>query len=250
MKESDNFQINTPRQRRDTLAMMTTDGVGYSANAFPLNRYDSPIIGKNIPKAATFSFFLQDYKTKKFMRCDSTWTNYISEALDFLSTSRAICFGMKELKTAFQILQIAPNMITAPAEMVISQLPQLASSSATRTAYEEIVLNKTCFSHFGHLIYWRDSLNRAIRELVWTLIWVYVFVGVDSSALPIPPKAPFWMWRDNFFLPIIQHVERIFADSPRRHHHFLIHGKWAWKEPSIHSKSRTFYECLGSWLAR
>jgi hypothetical protein len=56
-------------------------------------------------------FFLQDCLTSKFMRCDSTWSANINEALDFFSERRAFLFGMKELDDPFRILKIAAETL-------------------------------------------------------------------------------------------------------------------------------------------
>jgi hypothetical protein len=49
---------------------------------------------------------LQDCSSKKYMRLDSAWVDDINEAMDFLSVIRAVSFGVRELKSAFNIVQI------------------------------------------------------------------------------------------------------------------------------------------------
>jgi hypothetical protein len=50
--------------------------------------------------------YLQDSKTLKFIRCDSSWSSDFAEALDFLSIRRAITYGLTQLKEVFQLVQV------------------------------------------------------------------------------------------------------------------------------------------------
>jgi hypothetical protein len=72
-------------------------------------------------------FYIQDSQTAEFIRCDSTWSADLNEALDFLSERRAFFFGMKELGNSFQILKVASG---APLPMFI---PQLIRSDSSQT---------------------------------------------------------------------------------------------------------------------
>jgi hypothetical protein len=64
-------------------------------------------------------FYIQDCQTVEFMRCDSTWSADINEAMDFLSERRAFIFGMKQLNNSFHILKVA---LEAPLPAFIPQL--------------------------------------------------------------------------------------------------------------------------------
>jgi hypothetical protein len=81
-------------------------------------------------------FFLQDCLTSKFMRCDSTWSADINEALDFFSERRAFFFGMKELGDPFRILKITaettlPVFIPQP---VLPESPHVRLADRIRAA--------------------------------------------------------------------------------------------------------------------
>ena len=66
--------------------------------------------------------YLQNCKTLKFLRCDSSWSTDLAEALDFISIRRATIYGLTELKDAFQLMQFQDDGFHSrlPA---ISQLP-------------------------------------------------------------------------------------------------------------------------------
>jgi hypothetical protein len=77
--------------------------------------------------------FLQDCKTAKFVRCDSSWSSDFNEALDFLSVRRAVSFGLKELKDAFQVRRAEANGLPGPVLIVIANLswPEGSQSALT-----------------------------------------------------------------------------------------------------------------------
>jgi hypothetical protein len=80
-------------------------------------------------------FFLQDCQTMKFMRCDSTWTVDVTEALDFLSERRAFFWGMKELKHSFQILKIAVEDFLTVIPRLTIPTDRARAIRPTRAAY-------------------------------------------------------------------------------------------------------------------
>jgi hypothetical protein len=88
-------------------------------------------------------FFLQDCRSAKFMRCDSSWSADINEALDFLSERRAIFFGMKELEDSFRILKVK---LEASLPAFIPQLILPGSSQnpirETKHIYEQVPLKR------------------------------------------------------------------------------------------------------------
>jgi CheY-like chemotaxis protein len=84
------------------------------------------------PLAAGMKISLQNSKTGKFMRCDSTWTADINEALNFHSFQRAVSFGMNVLKDPFQVLQIEESHLLGAVIIAISNLlrsPQTSCES-------------------------------------------------------------------------------------------------------------------------
>lgn len=143
MNENEIFQPNATGRHSDTFTVMAASRAVCPANTFPLIRYDRATIENHLAKGVTSEFLLQDCETKKFMRCDSMWTADIDEALDFLSAQRAVCFGLKELKASFQILQIESNALSDPSIMIIPQLQWSKPSFTTRAACGQIVLPKT-----------------------------------------------------------------------------------------------------------
>ena len=56
-------------------------------------------------------FLLQNCRTAEFMRCDSTWSADINEALDFLSERRAFFYGLKELGDSYTIIKIVAETL-------------------------------------------------------------------------------------------------------------------------------------------
>jgi hypothetical protein len=70
-------------------------------------------------------FFLQDCRTAKFMRCDSTWSADINEALDFLSERRATFFGLKDSEDSFRILKVGAKTLLPPLipQLILSKIP-------------------------------------------------------------------------------------------------------------------------------
>ena len=67
--------------------------------------------------------YLQDCKTLKFIRCDSSWGSDINEAVDFISVRRATLYGLSELKEVFQLLQVEADGLQSRISPVIGQLP-------------------------------------------------------------------------------------------------------------------------------
>ena len=55
---------------------------------------------------------IQDSKTAKFLRINSTWTSDVREAFEFLSVSYAVAFGLKELKGPFRTLEIESDSLS------------------------------------------------------------------------------------------------------------------------------------------
>ncbi len=84
---------------------------------------------QELPLAAGMKISLQDFKTRKFMRCDFTWTMNIKEALNFVSVRRAIRFGMNELKEPFRVLQVRKNDLLGTVIITISDLLRLREFS-------------------------------------------------------------------------------------------------------------------------
>jgi hypothetical protein len=92
-------------------------------------------------KSKQMKFYIQDCQTAEFMRCDSTWSADIDEALDFLSERRAFFFGMKELKNSFQILEIATEAllpIIIP-QLALRRIPHAVPARAEKRIYEQVL---------------------------------------------------------------------------------------------------------------
>jgi hypothetical protein len=86
-------------------------------------------------KDHSVKIFIKDYKTAEFMRCDSTWSLDFNEALDFLSVQRAIFWGMKELKTSFEVVKMRTNRLLGSVKIVIPPL-LWSTASAQSTQLE------------------------------------------------------------------------------------------------------------------
>jgi len=84
-------------------------------------------------KDQVLKFFIQNSKTAQFVRCDSMWTWDFNEALDFLSAQRARCWGLKELKSSFQVLSVQANRVLGSIKIVIPQLLKSKVSGTPRT---------------------------------------------------------------------------------------------------------------------
>jgi hypothetical protein len=76
--------------------------------------------------------YLQDCKNLTFIRCDSLWSSDISEALDFISVRRATLYGLRELKDAFQLLQVEADGFQSRVSDVIPQLPAVKMGTVPR----------------------------------------------------------------------------------------------------------------------
>jgi len=76
--------------------------------------------------------YLQDCKTFKFIRCDSSWSSDITEALDFISVRRATLFGLTELKDAFQLLQLEADGLQSCVSAILGKLPVIKTAAAPR----------------------------------------------------------------------------------------------------------------------
>ncbi|HEV2694373.1 MAG TPA: hypothetical protein VG347_15885 [Verrucomicrobiae bacterium] len=78
--------------------------------------------------------YLQDCKTLKFIRCDSSWTSEFAEALDFISVHRATVYGLTELKDAFQLVQVEAGGPQSRRSTIVRLLPVIKMIPATRPA--------------------------------------------------------------------------------------------------------------------
>jgi hypothetical protein len=76
--------------------------------------------------------YLQDCKTLKFLRCDSSWGSDLSEALDFISVRRASLYGQIELKEDFQLLQVEADGFQSRVSAIISRLPVIKTVTSAR----------------------------------------------------------------------------------------------------------------------
>ena len=76
--------------------------------------------------------YLQDCKTLKFIRCDSSWSSEISGALDFMTVRRATLFGLSELKEEFQLLKVEADGIQSRVPTTIGKLPVIKTATAPR----------------------------------------------------------------------------------------------------------------------
>jgi hypothetical protein len=76
--------------------------------------------------------YLQDCKTLKFIRCDSSWSSELTEALDFISARRATVYGLTELKGAFQLLQVEADGLQSRLSAIIRQLPVISMMTVPR----------------------------------------------------------------------------------------------------------------------
>jgi hypothetical protein len=88
-------------------------------------------------EAQSIKFVIMNCTTAEFIRCDSQWTLEFKEALDFLSVQSAICWGVKELKTSFEVVKIQMNRVLASIKIVI---PPLLWSKTSGTSYPDTVL--------------------------------------------------------------------------------------------------------------
>lgn len=63
--------------------------------------------------AENMKILVQDCKTEEFLRLDSLWTSDLDNAFDFVSTSKAINFGLRRLKQSFRVVEIETNDLSS-----------------------------------------------------------------------------------------------------------------------------------------